>query len=102
MTLIHKLTLGSHLQASSFEKFARERYFPSISLQSTRVGQLSGARLLRSNNEYLLISEWSGLGNDPPRITDNAVAKLFDAYRTEITLIGEFSEVARTPDIEVS
>ena len=98
MTLVHKLTLPSHLQASSFEEFARERYLPAMHLKPTRAGQLREARLLRSDNDYLLISEWDGIGNGLPRIVDDAVEKLFGAYRANVTLVGEFTEVARTPD----
>lgn len=94
MILIHKIAVETHLQAESFEEFSRTRYLPAMHLEATRRGLLSEVRIMRNDKEFLLISDWNGLDQELP-LVDPPVQKLFDAYRPEVTLIGEYREVAR-------
>jgi hypothetical protein len=98
---IHLLKLPSRLQAESFERFAHDRYLPSLSLGQTRAGKLNGARLLRQrravvdepidhDNQFLMIADWEGIAIDLPPVNDPGVQRLFDAYHVEITRIGYF------------
>lgn len=105
MTIIHQLTLGSRLQADSFEDFARKRYLPALHTGPTRAGQWSSVRLLRRRREhesdpvdldqqFLLLIEWSGVPIDLLRVDDPTVQGVFDAFAPEVAQLGSFDTLA--------
>lgn len=106
MIQIHVLKLGSHLQAGSFEEFARTRYLPSLQAPDGYEGELLGARLLRRQRtldsepldigtEFLLVCDWSGgAANGLPKVGDVTVQRLFEVYDARVTSLGSFETVA--------
>jgi len=103
--IIYQLTLGSHLQAESFEAFARQRYLPSLSRAATRVGQLQDATLLRRSREhegdpldldrqFLLLVGWSGVPLERlPVVDDPVVQRLFDVFAPQVVRLGGYQPV---------
>lgn len=109
MIQIHMLKLGSHLQAGSFEEFARTRYLPSLQAPDGCDGELLGARLLRRQRtldsealdigtEFLLVCDWSGAANGLPAVGDATVQRLFEVYDARVTSLGSFETVMAGTD----
>ena len=109
MIQIHMMKLGSHLQASSFEEFARTRYLPSLQPPDEYEGELLGTRLLRRQRtsdsepldigtEFLLVCEWSGAASGLPKIGDATVQRLFEVYDARMTGFGCYETVAAGTD----
>jgi len=105
MTIIYQLTLGSHLQADSFEAFAEQRYLPALHTGATRSGQWRPLRLLRRSRErdsdpidldrqFLLLVDWSGVPHmQLPPVDDPVVQGLFETFAPNIVRLGCFSTV---------
>lgn len=104
MIQIHMLKLVSHLQANSFEEFARTRYLPALQASASD-GQLLSVRLLRQqrtregepmdlDTQFLLVSDWSDVPEELPEIGDVVVQRLFEVYGVRVTRIGSFETVS--------
>lgn len=111
---VHVLKLRSHLQAERFEQFARDKWLPALVTESTRLGDLASAQLLRrsrraadepemAENEFLLIVDWNGIAIDLPRTNDTTVDAQFSAFGIELVRIGAFAAVGeRRDDVDAS
>lgn len=99
---MHLLTLGSHLQAGSFEIFAREHYLPAL---QAAAGHRDGAvLLLRRRREsssdaldlgrqFLLLVEGSMPLDEALRVEDPTIQRRFDAYTPQVVRLGGFEQV---------
>ena len=105
MPIIHRLTLGSHLQASSFEAFARQRYLPSLVAGLQRSGRWHSVQLLRRSREqegdpldldrqFLLLVEGDGVAIEHLlSVDDPTIQRLFESFAPEIVLVGSFDVI---------
>ena len=101
---VYRMTLGSHLQADSFEAFARQRLLPALLAQPGRSGDDGSVQLLRraggvhgdpidSDRQFLLlVSETGAPLEQTLQVEDVAVQRLLDVYAPEVVRLGTFRD----------
>jgi hypothetical protein len=105
MIVAHLIQLPTALIANSFEEFVRTRYLKAIHEGTTPLGQVMSVKVLRRRRlqqgepldlgrSFLLLVDFEGVEARLPRIDDEAVEKLFEAFNATITELGAFDEVA--------
>lgn len=112
MAGIYQLTLGSHLQANSFEAFARKRYLPALHAGHSPPGERRSVRLLRRSREvdsdpldldrqFLLLFEGADLPLEHlPRVDDPTVQTVLDVFAPQVVRMGSFQTIVALADEE--
>jgi hypothetical protein len=70
-TNYYELTRPAKLESADFEKFMTKKVFPSVERGPTRVGSITGLRLLTevpATRKYIWCIEWDGLNLSEPRV----------------------------------
>jgi hypothetical protein len=91
--IMHRITIperGGPSRSDAFEQFMRDEYFPAVSTTPTRVGQVTGLKLLRGvtgthepTNTFLLHVSFGGLASGDARV-DQETQRKFDSFGAQV------------------
>jgi hypothetical protein len=103
--IIHQITLPERMDGNRFEEFMRDKYFPAIDKQSTRIGQVTGLALLRgvsethnTTNTFLMHVSFDGTATGHTRVVDEEVQSTFEFYSQHFERLGAYEKVAVWPE----
>ena len=91
--IMHRITIperGDPSRSDAFEEFMRDDYFPAVFTGATRVGQVTGLRLLRGvsgthepTNTFLLHVSFGGLAGGDATV-DEETQRKFDSFGAQV------------------
>src|SRR5829696_8051840 len=90
--IMHRITIperGDPSRSNAFEEFMRDEYFPAVDTRSTRLGQVTGLKLLRGvssthelTNTFLLHVSFGGSASDAR--VDEETQRKFDSFGAQV------------------
>src|SRR5215203_1260683 len=91
--IMHRITIpgrGDPSRSDAFEEFMRDEYFPAVDTQATRLGQVTGLKLLRGvssthelTNTFLLHVSFGGSASHDARV-DEETQRKFDSFGAQV------------------
>jgi len=103
LEIIDRITIPERMHPDTidaFVEFMRDEYFPAVRKGPTRVGQVTGLKLLRGvsethepTNTFFMHVTFDGLAQGRA-IVDEEIQRKFDSFGTRVERLGAYEKVA--------